>query len=55
MTKKWVTLSALLAGGAMLLTGCLGSFWQGLWNTGWPADNQWMNIAIDVANEAIFG
>jgi hypothetical protein len=55
MTKKWLML-ALLAGTATLLSnGCLNAFWQGLWKTGWPANNRWINVGLDVANEVIFG
>lgn len=53
MTKKWLLLSAMLAGGTMLFEGCLGAFWQG-WRQGWP-DNRWASLAVDVANEALFG
>jgi hypothetical protein len=55
MKKKWVTLSALLFGGATVLDGCLGTFWDGLWNTGWPTNNHWLNIGIDVLKEELFG
>lgn len=56
MTKKWLTLSALLFGGGTLFqSGCLGQFWDGFWNTGWPTDNPWINIGIDVLNEELFG
>lgn len=58
MTKKskWLTLSAALFGGATLFqSGCLGDFWAGFWNSGWPTDNRWLNIAIDVLNEELFG
>lgn len=51
---KWITL-ALLAGSATLFQGCLGKFWDGLWNTGWPADNRWVNLVIDIVNEDLFG
>jgi|YNPBryantNP2012_1023418.scaffolds.fasta_scaffold53239_2 hypothetical protein len=55
MTKKfkWLTL-ALLAGSATLFNGCLGAFWDGLWNTGWPTQSRWLNLAIDILNEEIF-
>ena len=54
--SKWLTLSAMLAGGAILLqNGCLGAFWKGL-SSGWPGgDNKWLGIAVDVANEIVFG
>jgi len=57
MTKKskWLKLSATLVGGGMLLgNGCWGAFWQGFMNTGWPTDNRWLNIAIDIIKEDIF-
>jgi hypothetical protein len=53
---KLVTLSAMLFGGATVFqSGCLGDFWQGLWGRGWPTDNLWWNVAIDVLNEELFG
>ena len=57
MTKKskWLTLSVALFGGATVFQGCLGEFWAGFWNSGWPTDNRWLNIAIDVLNEELFG
>lgn len=55
MTKKWLTLALFSSGAMLFANGCLGGFWQGLWNTGWPTDNRWLNIGIDVANEIIFG
>jgi len=55
MTKKWISLSALLFGGATVLDGCMGGFWDGLWNSGWPSDNRWMNIGIDILKEELFG
>lgn len=65
MSKKWLTLSAALFGGATLFQGgCLGfggfdgflgDFWSGFWNTGFPTDNQWINIGLDVLNEELFG
>ncbi len=51
-TSKWLTLMALLAGGStLLINGCLGAFWQGFWNTGWPTQNPWLNLAIDAVKE----
>lgn len=53
--SKWLALASIMASGAMLLqNGCLNSFWKGLWNTGWPTDNRWLNIAIDIIKEDIF-
>jgi hypothetical protein len=55
--KKLMALGAMLFAGATLLSsgGCLGSFWQGFWNTGFPTHSRWINLAIDVVNEAVFG
>ena len=56
MSKKWLKVSALLVGGAMLFSnGCLGAFWDGMWNTGWPTGNLWLNVLIDVLNEELAG
>jgi len=52
--KKWMLFAAMLAGTALVTNGCLNSFWQGLWNKGWP-NNPWLNIGLDAANEIIFG
>ncbi len=49
---KWMALSALMGAGAMVSEGCLGAFWDGFWNTGWPANNRWLNLAYDVLVEA---
>jgi len=40
-----------------LQVGCFSfeDFWQGLWNTGWPTDVRWLNIAWDILNEELFG
>ena len=52
---KWMALAVMLAGGAVLFqSGCLGAFWQGA-TRGFPANNRWLNLAVDVANEVIFG
>ena len=53
MSKKWLKLSALLVGGAMLFEGCLQAFWQGMWNTGWPTENRYINLIIDILNEEL--
>jgi hypothetical protein len=58
MIKKWTSLTALLFGGATVFqSGCLnwGSFWDGFFNSGWPSDNAWLNIGIDVLKEELFG
>lgn len=48
---KLMLLGALAASGSFLLAGCLGSFWEGF-AVGWPANNRWLNIALDVVREA---
>lgn len=54
MRRKWYALGALTISGAFLLqNGCLGAFWRGL-RDGWPGDNQWLNLATDVANYVLF-
>jgi len=55
--KKWLKWSGLLFGGATVFQGggCLNDFWAGFWNTGWPTDSRWLNIAIDILNEELFG
>ncbi|MGE3180581.1 MAG: hypothetical protein AB7N71_03055 [Phycisphaerae bacterium] len=56
MTKKWVSLGALLFGGATLFqSGCLGAFGQGFFNSGWPTNNRVINVALDVLQEELFG
>lgn len=52
---KWATLAVLVGSATLFQSGCLGAFWQGLWNTGWPTENRWLNLGIDIANEVIFG
>ncbi|MGE0481979.1 MAG: hypothetical protein AB7Q17_16075 [Phycisphaerae bacterium] len=53
--SKLMMLSALVAGATLFQNGCLGSFWDGFFNGGWPNGNRWLNIAIDVLNEELFG
>jgi hypothetical protein len=69
--SKWLMLGAALFGGSTLFhSGCLsfgglgglggvdgffGDFWSGFWNTGFPTNNQWLNIGLDVLNEELFG
>ena len=50
--SRWLALFILGTGGTVFVNGCLGAFWQGLWNTGWPTDNRWVNLAVDVLKEA---
>lgn len=59
MTKKnkWMAYAALLAGGATLFHSCLGGlggFTRGF-TDGFPASNRWLNLAIDILNEELFG
>jgi hypothetical protein len=53
--STWLKLSAMSLAGGLLLSGCLAQFWDGFWNTGWPTDNRWLNIAIDILQEDLFG
>lgn len=46
---------AALATGTLFQSGCLGSFWNGFFNDGWPTNNRWINVAIDILNEELFG
>ena len=56
MKKKWITFVALTFGGSTLFqSGCLGDFWKGFFNEGWPSDNRWLNLTIDILNEELFG
>ena len=53
--SKWLTMTAMLFGGATLFgNGCLGNFWKGFWNEGWPSNNRWLNLALDILNEDFF-
>lgn len=57
--SKWIALSAMLLGGATLFSGGGGcgfsGFGRGLLSTGWPSNNRWLNLAIDILNEDLFG
>lgn len=54
--SKMITLAAMLLGGATLFqNGCLGAFWDGFFNSGFPTNNRWLNLAIDILNEELFG
>lgn len=56
MTKKnkWMAYAALLAGGATLFSSCLGGITRGF-TDGFPASNRWLNLALDILNEELFG
>jgi hypothetical protein len=51
---KLLALSVMLLGGATLFEGCVSAFWQGLWKTGFPANNQWLNLGLDILREDLF-
>lgn len=48
--SRWLALW-VSTGGVLLVNGCLGAFWHGLIR-GWPPDNRWLNLAVDVLKEA---
>lgn len=52
MTRRgrWLALW-ISTGGLLLVNSCLGAFWRGL-TDGWPADNRWLGLAVDVLKEA---
>ncbi len=52
MTRRgrWLALW-ISTGGLLLVNSCLGAFWRGL-TDGWPADNLWLGLAVDVLKEA---
>ena len=51
-TRRWMMLLTL-ASATLFVNGCHTSFWQGLWNTGWPTSNRWVNLGLDVVNEVV--
>ena len=51
---KWITL-VLLATSTATFGGCVSAFWQGMWNTGWPTNNPWLNLGSDIVNEMMLG
>lgn len=58
MTKKskLFALAALVLGGSTVFqSGCLSGFWGGLVGRGWPTENRWLNLGIDILNEELFG
>ncbi len=69
MKAKWAKLSvAVFGAGTLLHSGCLslgglgggdggffGGFVEGIFGRGFPTNNLWLNIGIDVLNEELFG
>jgi hypothetical protein len=58
LKKSWMKLGAIVVSGATLFQlggGCLNQFWRGFFNEGWPSDNRWLNLTIDILNEELFG
>jgi hypothetical protein len=59
MKNKWITLGLMAFGGSTLFQGCLSfsanDFWNGFWNSGWPTQNRWVNLTVDILNEELFG
>lgn len=54
MKRKAIMLGLLLASGAALFQlGCLGPFFDGLLRSGFPKDNLFLNLAIDIVQEAV--
>jgi len=49
--SKWLGL-AVAASATLFVNGCLSAFWHGFWNGG--TNNPWVNLGLDIANEAIF-
>lgn len=58
MKKNLIKWAALAFGGASVFGiggGCLGPVFDGFFNTGWPTNNRWLNLGIDILNEELFG
>ena len=54
MRLKATILGLLAASGAVVLQlGCLGPFFDGLLRSGFPKGNLWLNLAIDIVQEAV--
>lgn len=52
---KFLAISALVAGATLFQSGCLGAFVDGFFNSGWPTNNTWLNLGIDVLKEELLG
>ena len=56
--SKLLGLLALASAGGTLFHSCAiggGGFWEGMFGRGYPTNNLWMNIGIDILNEELFG
>ncbi len=54
MRRKAIMLTLLAVSGAALLQlGCLGPFLDGMFRSGFPKDNLFLNLAIDIVQEAV--
>jgi hypothetical protein len=52
---KLLALAALTLGGATLFQGCLNSFWQGLFSTGFSyGQSRYVDVALDIIREDLF-
>lgn len=54
MRRKAIMLTLLAVSGAALLQlGCLGPFFDGMFRSGFPKNNLFLNLAIDIVQEAV--
>ncbi len=54
MKRKAIMLALLAFSGATLLQlGCLGPFLDGMFRSGFPKNNLFLNLAIDIVQEAV--
>lgn len=54
---KWLALSAVTVVGTVMNSGgfgCLSPVWDGFLN-GFPTNNRWLNIGLDVLKEELLG
>lgn len=51
---KWAALLAVASLGGATMQACLADFTSGLLNKGWPTNNFWINVGVDVVKEAVF-
>jgi hypothetical protein len=53
--QKLYALAALTLSGATLFQGCLNSFWEGLFSTGFDyGQNRYVDLALDIVREDLF-